>query len=66
MGGGLYSVGAQARGGFTSFAELNATAARQAEAFGARQGKGFRTEATKNDGLRGFTPQEAELRFRCE
>lgn len=66
VGPDTYLTGAQARGGFVSFTELRQMALRQAGEFCAKQGKRMVAQSTAQSGVRGFTPQEAEVTFRCE
>lgn len=64
-GSGTYMVGSVVRGGFSSWAEVKALALNRANEYCANQGKEMETVDNKTHGARGWTPQEAELTFRC-
>lgn len=60
-----YLVGVTQRGGFDSFAEVKAKALQQAEAFCEKRGKHMQEVETETHGVRGWTPQEQDVTFRC-
>ncbi|MGY2492368.1 hypothetical protein [Cupriavidus sp. CP313] len=64
-GNGTYMVGSEVRGGFSSWAEVRALTLNRASEYCAGQGKEMEQVDSKTRGARGWTPQEAELTFRC-
>lgn len=64
-GNGTYMVGSQVRGGFSSWAEVRALTLDKASEYCAQQDKDMEQIDSKTHGARGWTPQEAELTFRC-
>jgi putative hemolysin len=64
-GNGAYMVGSEVRGGFSSWAEVRALTLNRASEYCANQGKEMEAVDSKTRGARGWTPQEAELTFRC-
>lgn len=64
-GNGMYLVGSEVRGGFSSWAEVRALTLNRASEYCASQGKEMEQVDSKTRGARGWTPQEAELTFRC-
>lgn len=64
-GGGAYMVGSEVRGGFSSWAEVRALTLNRANEYCVSQGKEMEAVDSKTRGARGWTPQEAELTFRC-
>ena len=64
-GNGTYLVGSEVRGGLTSWAEVRALTLNKAIEYCASQGKDMEQVESKTRGARGWTPQEAELTFRC-
>lgn len=64
-GSGNYMVGSQVRGGFSSWTEVRALTLTRANEYCAGQGKDMEQVDSKTRGARGWTPQEAELTFRC-
>lgn len=64
-GSGTYMVGSEVRGGFSSWAEVRALTLNRANEYCANQGKEMEQVDSKTRGARGWTPQEAELTFRC-
>lgn len=64
-GGGNYMVGSQVRGGFSSWTEVRALTLKRASEYCAEQGKEMEQIDSKTHGARYWTPQEAELTFRC-
>lgn len=65
MGRDTFMVGTDARGGFVSSADLTAKSAQKANAYCAALGKEMVPDTVQNSGVRGFTPQENTLMFRC-
>lgn len=65
VGGGNYMVGSEVRGGFSSWGEVRALTLTKANEYCASQGKDMEQVDSKTRGARGWTPQEAELTFRC-
>jgi len=65
MGRDTFMVSTDARGGFTSSADLTAKSAQRANAYCAASGKQMMPDGIENSGVRGFTPQENTLMFRC-
>ena len=65
MGRDTFMVSTDARGGFTSSADLTAKSAQKANAYCAAQGKEMAPNSIQNSGVRGFTPQENTFVFRC-
>lgn len=64
-GNDTYMVGSEVRGGFSSWAEVRALTLNRATEYCASLGKGMEQIDSKTRGARGWTPQEAELTFRC-
>lgn len=64
-GNGTYMVGSEVRGGFSSWAEVRALTLNRATEYCGAQGKDMEQVDSKTRGARGWTPQEAELTFRC-
>jgi hypothetical protein len=64
-GNGTYMVGSEVRGGFSSWAEVRALTLRRANEYCSGQGKEMVQVDSKTRGARGWTPQEAELTFKC-
>ncbi|MGV8996723.1 MAG: hypothetical protein ACOH12_07245 [Parvibaculaceae bacterium] len=65
VGKDTYSVGSQVRGGMESWAEVKALAVAQANSYCEAQGRKIVVIDTKTHGARGWTPQEAEVTFKC-
>lgn len=65
MGRDTFMVSTDARGGFTSSADLTAKSAQKANAYCAAMGKEMSPDSVQNSGVRGFTPQENTFMFRC-
>ena len=65
MGRDTFMVSTDARGGFTSSADLTAKSAQKANAYCAAKGLEMNPNSIQNSGLRGFTPQENTFMFRC-
>lgn len=66
MGSDTYSVGSQVKGGFTSWSEVKAMAVKRATEYCAAQDKNLKVVDVATHGARGWTPQEAEVTFKCE
>lgn len=64
-GNGTYMVGSEVRGGFSSWAEVRALTLNRATEYCDAQGKDMEQVDSKTRGARGWTPQEAELTFKC-
>lgn len=64
-GNGTYLVGSEVRGGFSSWTEVRALTLRRANEYCSSQGKEMVQVDSKTRGARGWTPQEAELTFKC-
>ena len=64
-GAGTFMVGSEVRGGFSSWAEVRALTLNRASEYCAGKGKEMEQVDSKTRGARGWTPQEAELTFRC-
>lgn len=65
MGEGRYMIGVNARGGFSSNSELLADTIQRANAFCATMNKEAVVENTNTRGAQGWTPQDAQVVFRC-
>jgi uncharacterized protein YceK len=66
LGGGLYMVGANARTGIDSDAEVMGQAIKRATAYCEATGKRVHVEATNATGIQGLTPRNADVRFSCD
>jgi hypothetical protein len=64
-GSGNYTVSSEVRGGLSSWSEVKALTVGKAIEYCTAQGKDMQQIDTKTHGARGWTPQEAELTFRC-
>ncbi len=64
-GSGNYTVTTQVRGGMTSWGEIKASSLKRADEYCRQQGKQMDQVAMETHGVRGWTPQEADLTFRC-
>lgn len=60
-----YMVGSNARGGFTSDAEVKALAVKRANEHCAEQGKRAQVLSSTSSGVQMWTPQNAEVQFAC-
>ena len=60
-----YMVGSNARGGFTSDAEVKALAIKRANEYCAAQGKRAQVTNSSSSGTQGWTPQNSEVQFSC-
>lgn len=66
LGDGVYMIATNARGGLKSDAELSADTIRAAHAYCASIGKREAVVQTAaNSGTQGWTPQNAEVTFKC-
>ena len=66
IGRDTYMVGAHVRGGLTSTMEVKQLAIRRADTFCGGQGKRMALVNVESRGVQGFTPQNADVMFRCE
>ena len=66
VGQGRYLVGTSVRGGFTSDVEVKAGALSRARSFCTGQGKEMVLVSATSSGTQGWTPQNAELLFKCD
>ena len=64
-GDGHYTVTTQVRGGMTSWGEIKATSLKRADDYCRQQGRQMHQVDMQTHGVRGWTPQEAELTFAC-
>ena len=64
-GDGHYTVTTQVRGGMTSWGEIKATSLKRADDYCRQQGRQMHQVNMQTHGVRGWTPQEAELTFAC-
>ncbi|MEI6002734.1 hypothetical protein H3V53_38245 [Paraburkholderia bengalensis] len=64
-GSGNYTVTTQVRGGMTPWGEIKATSLKRADEYCRGQGKEMQQVDMQTHGVRGWTPQEAELTFHC-
>lgn len=65
MGRDTFMISTDARGGFNSSSELTARSAQKANSYCAGLGKQMLPTSIENQGVRGWTPQENTLMFRC-
>lgn len=66
IGKDLYMVGVSVRGGFTGDTEVKAKALDSANAFCTSLGRRMALVSSSSSGVQGWTPQNAEIQFRCE
>jgi len=64
-GDGNYTVTTQVRGGMTPWGEIKASSLKRADEYCRQQGKQMHPVDMKTHGVRGWTPQEADLTFSC-
>jgi hypothetical protein len=64
-GDGLYIVTTQVRGGMTPWGEVKASTLKRADEYCREHGKQMHQIDMQTHGVRGWTPQEAELTFSC-
>jgi hypothetical protein len=62
---GRYIVTTQVRGGMTAWGEVKASSLKRADEYCRQQGKQMHQIDMQTHGVRGWTPQEAELTFSC-
>lgn len=60
-----YTVTTQVRGGMTPWGEIKASSLKRADEYCRQQGKQMHPVDMKTHGVRGWTPQEADLTFSC-
>jgi hypothetical protein len=65
LGGDRYLVGYQVRGGLTSWGEVKAMAIKQATSYCAAKGLKIDVLNVETSGTQGWTPQNADVTFRC-
>ncbi len=65
MGNDRYMIGVNARGGFSSNSELLAATVQRAQAFCSSMNKQAIVDDTNTSGSQGWTPQDAQVVFRC-
>jgi len=66
LGDGKYTVGSKVHGGMTSWNEIKAMAVNKGTAYCKQQGKEISGVQIETHGVRGWTPQEAEVTFECK
>ncbi|CAG9269805.1 conserved exported hypothetical protein [Paraburkholderia caribensis] len=64
-GDGRYTVTTQVRGGMTPWGEVKASSLKRADDYCRKQGMQMHQVDMQTHGVRGWTPQEAELTFAC-
>jgi uncharacterized protein YceK len=64
-GDGNYTVTTQVRGGMTPWGEIKASSLKRADEYCRQQGKQMHQVNMQTHGVRGWTPQEADLTFSC-
>ncbi len=64
-GDGHYTVTTQVRGGMMPWGEVKATSLKHADEYCNNRGKQMHQVDMQTHGVRGWTPQEAELTFSC-
>ncbi len=64
VGKDTYMLGVQVRGG-ENWTKVKGHVITRANAFCAEKGKAMELDDTKTSGARGWTPQGAEIKFRC-
>ncbi|WP_168788204.1 hypothetical protein [Paraburkholderia aromaticivorans] len=65
-GDGHYTVTTHIRGGMTPWGEVKASSLKRADEYCTQQGKQMHQVEMQTHGVRGWTPQEAELTFGCK
>jgi len=65
IGPDSYMVSTSVRGGLTSDTEVKSTVIRKAQAHCGAQGKQMQMVSSANSGTQGWTPQNAEVTFKC-
>lgn len=66
IGQGRYMVGTSVRGGFTSDTDVKAGALARARSFCSSTSKEMVLLNSSSSGTQGWTPQNAEVSFKCE
>lgn len=66
VGQGRYMLGTTVRGGFAGDSEVKASIVRRATAYCAERSKTMTLESSASSGMQGWTPQNAEVIFKCE
>ena len=66
VGQGRYMLGTTVRGGFAGDSEVKAGIIRRASAYCAERSKTMTLESSASSGTQGWTPQNAEVIFKCE
>lgn len=66
VGQGRYMVGTSVRGGLTSDTEVKTGALQRARAYCGGQSKEMVLVSSNSSGTQGWTPQNAEVVFKCE
>ncbi|BCZ81191.1 hypothetical protein PTKU64_48660 [Paraburkholderia terrae] len=64
-GDGHFTVTTQVRGGMTPWGEVKASSLKRADEYCKERGKQMHQVDMQTHGVRGWTPQEAELTFAC-
>lgn len=64
-GDGNYTVTTQVNGGMTPWGEVKASSLKRADEYCRQQGKQMHAINMQTHGVRGWTPQEADLTFSC-
>lgn len=65
-GDGNYTVTTQVRGGMTPWGQVKGSSLKRADEFCSQNGKQMHKVDMQTHGVRGWTPQEAELTFACQ
>lgn len=65
LGADKYMVGSHVRGGLTSWAEVKAMAVKRATEFCTAQGMSVEVLGMETSGAQGWTPQNADITFKC-
>ena len=65
IGPDTYIVSTTARGGFTTDTEVKSTVIRKAQAHCGSMGRQMQMVTSNNSGTQGWTPQNAEVTFKC-
>lgn len=64
-GDGNFTVTTQVRGGMTPWGEIKASSLKRADEYCRQQGEQMHQIVMQTHGVRGWTPQEADLTFSC-
>ena len=65
LGSDKYMMGYQVRGGLTSWGEVKATAVQKATAYCVGKEKKIEVVDIQTSGAQGWTPQNADVTFKC-